>query len=174
MLGYDEIIEMSIKSIAKLNESGISCIALTKGILPKELATLSPKNEYGITLISLNENFREKIEPGSAPYVDRIDSLRFLHDRGFRTWVSVEPYPTPNIIEQELDDILKEVAFVDKIIFGRTNYNKEVSSYKDITQFYTEQVNKVIDFCNAHNIEYYIKKGTDQYKTKSMTCRYAE
>lgn len=52
-----------------------------------------------------------------------------------KTWVSVEPYPTPNIIEQDIRDILDEISFTDKIIFGRTNYSKEISSYKDIKSF---------------------------------------
>ena len=37
-------------AIRKLNEAGIKCTTLTKGLLPIELAELSPENEYGITL----------------------------------------------------------------------------------------------------------------------------
>ena len=71
MYGYDEIKKMSLASIKKLNEAGIKCTVLTKGTLPKELAQLSKDNEYGITLVSLDENYRKKIEPGSAPYKKR-------------------------------------------------------------------------------------------------------
>ena len=102
MYNYPEISDMSIKCIKKLNNNGIKCTALTKGILPKELAELSKENEYGITLISLNEDFRKEMEPGSAPYKDRINALRYLHDKNCKTWVSIEPYPTPNIIENSL------------------------------------------------------------------------
>lgn len=56
MYGYNEIIEMSLKLIDILNKEDIKCIALTKGILPTELSLYSKKNEYGITLISLNED----------------------------------------------------------------------------------------------------------------------
>lgn len=75
MYGYDEIAEMSIKAIRKLNENGIKCSVLTKGILPIELIELSNANEYGITLVSLNEGFRERMEPYSAIYKDRLNSL---------------------------------------------------------------------------------------------------
>ena len=131
MLGYDEVSEMSIEIIKKLNETGIKCTTLTKGILPNELAELNTVNEFGITLVSLDESYREEYEPYASPYIDRIESLKYLHDKGVKTWVSIEPYPTPNIIEQNYDDILDSISFVDKIIFGRTNYNKIISEYKN-------------------------------------------
>ena len=49
MYGYDEVSRMSIAIIKKLNAASIKCTALTKGVLPIELAKFSPKNEYGIT-----------------------------------------------------------------------------------------------------------------------------
>lgn len=160
MYEYDEIAQMSVASIQKLNAAGIKCTVLTKGVLPIELAKLSKENEYGITLISLNENYREKMEPCAAPYEERLTALRKLHEKGCKTWVSMEPYPTPNLVEQSLDQLLEAVAFVDKIIFGRTNYSKEVSAYKTHKDFYNETAQQVIDFCNQHNIAYHVKDGT--------------
>jgi DNA repair photolyase len=160
MLNYPEIGEMSIKAIRKLNSAKINCNILTKGLLPIELSELSIDNTYGITLVSLNQEYREKYEPNASNYPERIKSLKDLQDKGCKTWVSIEPYPTPNIIEQNLIDILKAVSFTDKIIFGRTNYSKEITEYKKHKQFYNECVETVIDFCNSNNIEYYIKKGT--------------
>lgn len=160
MHGYPEIAEMSIAAIRKLNAAGIKCTALTKGILPIELAELSKENEYGITFISLNEEYRAKIEPGAAPYAERLAALRALHDAGCKTWVSMEPYPTPNLIEQNLHDLLEAVSFVDKIIFGRTNYSTEVSSYKDHKAYYNELATEVISFCEERGIQYHIKEKT--------------
>lgn len=160
MYGYDEISNMSIEIIKKLNASGIKCSALTKGILPKELAKLSKDNEYGITLVSLAESYREKIEPNAAPYKRRIKSLKALHKKDCTTWVSIEPYPTPNIIEQDFSAILEAIGFVDKIIFGRTNYNPEVTKYKDAKQYYNRRSQQVIDFCDQRGIQYHIKEGT--------------
>ena len=48
MYGYDEISDMSIKSIKKLNEAGIKCTVLTKGLIPIDLKDFSKENEYGI------------------------------------------------------------------------------------------------------------------------------
>ena len=163
MYQYEDIKELSIKILKLINSYNIPCTALTKGVLPKELVNLSKNNSYGITLISLNEAFREAMEPGSAPYKERIASLKYLHDNGFKTWVSIEPFPTPNFVDQNLEDILNAVAFTDKIIFGRLHYNKKVSEYKDYKKFYNNMANKVIEFCNKNNIEYHIKN-------KTITC----
>ena len=160
MYGYDEICKMSLAAIKKLNAADIRCTILTKGLLPIELSGLSPKNEYGITLISLDEDFRKRVDPGASVYADRVASLKALHDRGCRTWVSIEPYPTPNLIQQDLLTILDAVSFANRIIFGRTNYSKEISAYKNHKAFYNRQTDIVVQFCREHGISYHIKEGT--------------
>lgn len=151
---------MSIKAMKSLNEAGIKCTALTKGILPAELAELSPQNEYGITLVTLDEQFRVQYEPESAPLTERLAALRLLHDRGCHTWVSIEPYPTPNFVKQDLMPLLEAVSFTDRIIFGRMNYNKRVSGYDGAKQFYNDEAEKVIRFCHERHIDVHIKEGT--------------
>ena len=160
MYKYPEISDLSLKCIEKINSYKIPCTVLTKGILPNELATLSKKNEYGITLISLDEKFRNEMEPGSAPYNERIEALKYLHEQGCKTWVSIEPYPTPNFIEQDLGEILNKLSFVDKIIFGRLNYNARVSQYKDYKNFFNNMAQLVIDYCKVNHKKYHIKEGT--------------
>ena len=160
MYGYPEVEQMSIAAIRKLNSAGIKCTTLTKGITPASVAELSKENEYGITLISLDEKYREKMEPGAASYEDRLTALRALHDAGCKTWISMEPYPTPNLIEQNLGELLEAVSFADKIIFGRTNYSKEVSSYKGHKDFYNKLAAEVVDFCEKRGIQYHIKEKT--------------
>jgi len=151
---------MSLASIKKLNQSDIKCTILTKGLLPRELSGYSSDNEYGITLISLDDAYRERVEPGAASYKDRLAALKYLCDKGCKTWVSIEPYPTPNLIKQDLHEILETVEFTDKIIFGRTNYSKEISAYREHKAFYNEQAELTIAFCEERGIDYHIKKGT--------------
>lgn len=160
MQGYPEVSRMSIAAIRKLNEAGIKCTTLTKGLLPIELAELSKENEYGITLITLDESYRQQMEPGAVSCADRLVALKALHDAGCKTWVSIEPYPTPNMIEQNLHELLEKVSFVDRIIFGRTNYSKVANSYKEHKHFYNECVAEVVSFCQEHGIDYHIKKKT--------------
>lgn len=162
-----QVSKLSLKIIDKLNTNKIRCTVLTKGIYPEELSGrngFSQKNEYGITLVSLDENFQKKYEPNSAPFKKRIKSLKNLHDKGFKTWVSMEPYPTPNIVEQNLMKILEAVSFVDKIIFGRLNYNVKSSEFKYTKEFYNSQASAVIRFCKKNKIAYHIKQGTTSSK----------
>jgi DNA repair photolyase len=160
MFKNKNMIDLSLKIIDKLNEYKIKCTALTKGILPCELSATSKENEYGISLVSLNKVFRMDYEPFSASCEDRIESLFFLHKRGYKTWASIEPYPTPNIVNQDIDDILESVSFVDKIIFGKLNYNTKVLKYKNHIHYYNYLSQRIIDFCKANNKEYHIKDGT--------------
>lgn len=160
MYGYEEIANMALNSVRKLNVNGIKCTILTKGILPLGLSELSKDNEYGITLISLDETYRERMEPGAAPYAERLAALKALQEVGCKTWVSIEPYPTPNLIEQNLQELLAAVSFTDRIIFGRTNYSKEASSYKQHKKFYNERASEVISFCEEHGIRFHIKEKT--------------
>lgn len=172
MYGMGEVGDMSLKIIEKLNRNGIRCTVLTKGVLPKALVNkdrYGRNNEYGITLVSLDEEFRKNYEPNSAPFKKRVESLRYLHENGLRTWVSMEPYPTPNIAGQELLPILKEISFVDKIIFGKLNYNAKAGEAQGRREFYGDCANLVIDFCVKNRIDYHIKYGTqgkDNTKTE--------
>ena len=162
MYGYPIIEKYSLAAIEKLNQNSIRCTVLTKGILPPALTDLkySPLNEYGITLVSLDEDYRKKMEPGAATIKERLQALKYLHEQGRRTWVSIEPYPTPNIIEQDLNEILEAVSFVDKIIFGRTNYSTKVTEFKSKESFYNFCSKAVLSFCMANGIDCHIKSGT--------------
>lgn len=162
MYNYPEITKMTIGIIKKINSFSIPVEVLTKGIIPKEIVSVSSHKEniFGITLVSLNEEFRKIYEPGTAPYKERLDSLRMCHEAGLKTWVSIEPYPTPNVDDLPLLDLLNSISFVDYIVFGRWNYNKVVSGYNECKKFYNEQSDIVENFCLDHSIRLHIKEGT--------------
>ncbi|MBF0541709.1 MAG: radical SAM protein [Nitrospirae bacterium] len=161
MMGHPEVTDLSLEIIDKLHKNAIKTTTLTKGLYPYKLSQIKNTiNEYGITLVSLDEEHRKNFEPNSSSYLERINSLNELHDLGFKTWVSMEPYPTPNIFTQDLLLILEKISFVDKIVFGRLNYNSKISKYKDNQTFYNNCCDQLIRFCEDNDIEYYIKKGT--------------
>lgn len=165
MYNQEQVCDLSLKIINKLNLNGIRCTVLTKGVFPREIGKrngFSTSNEYGITLVSLDEKFKKDFEPNSAPFQSRIKSLKYLHEKGLRTWVSMEPYPTPNLIRQDLIKILDAVSFVDRIIFGRLNYNVKSSEFKYTKEFYNSLALSVIKFCKKHGIDYHIKQGTQR------------
>lgn len=72
----------------------------------------------------------------------------------------MEPYPTPNVREQELEPILNAVSFVDRIVFGRVHYDKRTSAHEDLDAFYRGTIERVRKFCEENDIDCYIKKGT--------------
>ena len=85
-----------------------------------------------------------------------------------KTWVSIEPYPTPNIVNQSLKEILNKFYFVDRIIFGKLNYNVKSSAFEGNGPFFEERAREVISFCRENNIEYHIKFGTQkEYNPKT-------
>ena len=166
-----EIANLTLKIIERLNRDNIRCTVLTKGVYPRELANTkkySKENIYGITLVSLDNDFKRKFEPFSAPFKDRINSLKYLHSKKLKTWVSMEPYSTPNLIQQDLLRILRKISFVDKIIFGKLNYNVKASrsSYKKSKEFYEQCAKEVISFCKEKGIDYHIKDGTIKKNNK--------
>lgn len=163
MYQQKEISDLSLKIIKRLNQDELKSICISKGVYPKELAKkdiYGAQNEYGSTIVSISESFQKKHEPFAAPIKERIKALKYLHERGLKTWVSMEPYPTPNFIEQDIEEILKEISFVDKIVFGKWNYNSLTGYFKDYKSFYNKNAYKVIKFCEKNGIECHIKKGT--------------
>ena len=169
MYKQGEVADVSLKIIERLNKDRIKCTVLTKGKYPKELINQEKygfNNEYGITLVSLNEDFRQRFEPGSAPYAKRVDALKHLHDNGLNTWVSIEPYPTPNLVHQDLEKIINAVSFADKIVFGRLNYSSLATHFNGAADFYDECAKIVSSFCKEKSIKHHIKFGTQKKPDK--------
>ena len=69
---------MSLNIINRLNQDNIKAVTLTKSVLPEKLLETSKINEYGITLVSLDEKFRKKYEPFTSKYDDRMNALKKL------------------------------------------------------------------------------------------------
>jgi len=172
MYKQEEVRDLSLKIIERLNKDDIRCTVLTKGIYPKDLANIErygKNNEYGITFVSLDQDFKKRIEPYSAPFKKRIKALKYLHKQGLKTWASIEPYPTPNIVKQRLLTILNSVSFVDKIVFGKLNYNVVASQYAENKAFYDACARVVKKFCTERGIQYHIKYGTqEESNTKTV------
>ncbi|OIN96211.1 radical SAM protein [Candidatus Desantisbacteria bacterium CG1_02_38_46] len=175
-----EIKSLTLNIIERLNAEGIKVTTLTKGIYPDEILDTRKFlqfNEYGITLVSLNKDFKKDFEPFSAPYEKRIESLQKLAKKGLNTWVSMEPYPTPELdnTSANIEKILQGISFVKKIIFGKLNYHRiaycngnSVHIWKNNEDFYKEMAKRVIDFCSKNDIKYHIKFGTPLSKRNTI------
>lgn len=158
MVGHPEVASLSLALIERLNARRIRASVLTKGLLPPALGA-SPfdrRNTLGISLVSLDEGFRRRFEPGAAPYRDRIAALEQLHAQGCRTLVHIEPYPTPTIIRQEIEPLLEAVAFVDELYFGGWNYSSLSGPPAESRAFYRAQGLLVRAFCERHGIRAFV------------------
>ena len=64
----------------------------------------------------------------------------------------MEPYPTPNVISQDLNEILEEISFVDSIDFGHWNYSSLIS-FPRFGHFTVAMEEQIRTFAK-HGIEY--------------------
>jgi DNA repair photolyase len=170
----DEVAAVTLDLMKVINGTGVPVTVLTKGLYPDlDLSALHPDNQYGITAVSLNEAFRHEWEPGAPPVAQRIAHLKMLSDAGARTWVSVEPYPTPNLdpSAENVGPLLEALAFVDKVIFGRLNYVPEVTEYLGTVDraFYDRVAHDVTAWCAAKAKPLHIKKGTPLHSPSTVS-----
>lgn len=179
----------TLHAIAHLNGHGIPVTVLTKGTLPRvergwcegdDFTTLRassgtsaslysddfhPGNLFGVSLVTPVEEFRSAWEPGAAPIERRVQSLQLMHDEGCRTWVSMEPFPTPAIQREtcgqtwDAVEVLSMVPFVDRVVFGRWNYGPRITA--EDMDWYREQAEAVRGWCRRWGAECHIKKGTE-------------
>jgi len=154
MYRHQEVTSLTIQLMRLINSYDIPVHTLTKGIIPIEALQLSHENQFGITLVSVDEDFRKRYERGTAPYAERIAGLRRAHDLRFHCFVNMEPYPTPNIWQQDIIPILEAVSFADEIRLGQLNYNDTVKQYPGWRAYYRRIGALARDWCASHGIAY--------------------
>ncbi|MCX6083597.1 MAG: radical SAM protein [Caldiserica bacterium] len=154
MYQHLEVTALTLQLMRLINSYDIPVHTLTKGVIPDEALQLSHQNHFGITLVSVDENFRTRYEPGTAPYPERIAGLHRAHDLGFHCFVNIEPYPPPNMWQQDVVRVLEAVDFVDEIRLGQLNHNDTVKQYPGWRAFYHRTGVTTCDWCAAHGIWY--------------------
>lgn len=145
-----EMWETSNALIEILHDKGIGVTVLTKGDLTHAVDLDHVK--YGISIVSLDENFRRKWEPGTAKYMTRIAGLKDKHDKGYPTWISVEPFPAAQDGCRVLD-VMDACHFADKAILGQWNYNSAVPGGDG----YKATVADFLWFCETHGMDGMVK-----------------
>ncbi|TFH54024.1 MAG: DUF3987 domain-containing protein [Methanothrix sp.] len=83
-----------------------------------------PNDRFGVTLTFINDVDSLKWEPGAALPGDRIEALRQAHERGIKTWVSMEPVIDP---AQTLALIEATHDFVDHYGVGKWNHDQRAN-----------------------------------------------
>lgn len=114
----------------------------------------------GVTITSLDENFKKNLEPFSASYTARIKVLEVLRANNIQTYLSCEPmFPVKEANPIEIVNKLGPV--VDLFEFGmwskyRTQGIPEYY-YKDYSdEYYLRVFKEIIDFCEIQHVNYCI------------------
>ncbi len=95
---------------------------LTKGGMraTRDFDLLTEHDHFGVTLTCDNDADSLQWEPQAALPEERIDSLRYAHQHGIKTWVSLEPVLYP---DQALHLIDLTHDCVDQYKVGKLNYH---------------------------------------------------
>lgn len=110
---------------------------------------------FASTLTFVSEEKSLKWEKNAPLPNNRIETLKYAHDLGIETWVSLEPVIDP---EETLKLIELTHEFVDFYKVGTINYNdiKNQINWKEFGL-------KAIDLLEKYNKKYYIKNDLQKY-----------
>jgi hypothetical protein len=116
------------------------------------LAKYGDKCSFGTTLVLASQEDADFWEPNAPSIADRIEALKAAHEKGIKTWVSMEPVIDP----AQAIRLVKELhPFVDHWKVGKLNYNKGVSDKVDWLGFRAE----ITSLFDSLGTDYYLKNS---------------
>lgn len=112
------------------------------------------KCRVGLTVITLDDNFRKKLEPNASPIADRCDALETLKANGVSTYCSVEPIMPCK--ESDPIEIVKRLRnCVDLFEFGK--WSPYIMKGIPVTyneDYYVGLFGRLIPYCEQEGIKY--------------------
>jgi hypothetical protein len=153
-----------------LKENELPFTTLTKSDFVMRDIDLFKHNKWcriGVTVTSLDENFRKDLEPYSASYNRRIRALRALKAKGTSTYLSGEPiFPVKEADPMGISKELKDV--VDLFEFGRWNARtkKSIPPYycqNHSDACYVKLFREIIEFCESRKIKYRLASHSREF-----------
>lgn len=123
--------EVTKKCLKQLKKDNFSILIQTKSDLVKrDIDLLSEMDsDVGLTITSLDDDFRKKYEPNAPPISDRLSTIKELKERGVGVWVFIGPlFPHLNDMEDELVRLSKTLDSldVDEIYLDKLNMRKRI------------------------------------------------
>jgi len=149
--------EATAEVLELLLKRGIRAATLSKTAMSSYSAV-----RHGMTIVSLDNEFKEKYEKNAINPRVRLDLLRVANKNNEYTWVSMEPYPPPEKHRQNICHLLEAMNFVDFMIFGKWNYDAATGT-PEAKVFYQDAVAEFVDFCKSHGIRYHVKTDTETF-----------
>lgn len=129
----------------------VSFQVLTKGGMraARDFDLYKPGDSFGSTLTFTDPDVSHKWEPGAAEPLSRIQAIVEAHEKGIRTWVSLEPVINPSDAVDWVTDLHEHV---DLWKVGKWNYDNRAGDI-DWKRFgrTIENIFKIL------KCEYYIK-----------------
>lgn len=111
---------------------------------------------YGVTLVFAKDLNSLFYEPYATPTSERIETLKIIHDKGIRTWVSIEPAWS---IEDTINIIKYTHEFVDIYKIGKLNYHPHADDV-DWARYTKEVIAKLRELNKA----FYLKEDLRPYQ----------
>ena len=135
--------------ILKSNRLNVEILTKGDGIVSRDFDLYGKEDWFGVTLTCDNAEDSVKWEPIAAVPRQRIENLRTAHDKGIKTWVSLEPVLYP---EQTLNLIDMTHEFVDEFKVGVLNYHP-----LRLTINWADFGRRAIDKLESLGCRYYLK-----------------
>lgn len=155
----DYELQLTREAIKILHHQGIPVMILTKGGTKavRDFDLLGSGDWFGVTLTCVDYETGNEWEPRAAPFDQRVNSLIIAHERGIKTWVSLEPVLYPGIscmLVEQLHPV------VDHWKVGKLNYHPRE---KEIDwQWFAANIKANLE---RHGCDYYMKKDLAAYLT---------
>jgi DNA repair photolyase len=123
----DEQYRLTRKAIQLLHSHDINVMLLTKGgqRAERDFDILSDQDRFGVTLTCLDDTLSLKWELGAALPKERINTLEKAHEKGIKTWVSLEPVLYPDAVFRIIE---KTCSYVDQYKVGTLNYHPHANN----------------------------------------------
>jgi len=136
---------------------GHTFTVLTKGgkRALRDLDLYGGRDQFAITLTSLDDDFVSLWERGAARWQDRLAALMKFHREGVFTWVSLEPCLN---VSAGIEIVEETAGLVDFYKIGRANYlpMTKTTNWRDYTL-------RMLDAITRLNVRAYFKKDLQEF-----------
>lgn len=152
------------QAITILKDAGLSVSILSKGGLraTRDFDLLGPGDQVGASLTFIDVSPSLEWEPGAALPAERLAYLSLAHERGLRTWASLEPVIDP---AQSLGLIDLSSPYVDMYKVGKLNHHPLAETI-DWRAFALAVVSRL----EAMGKAYYVKRDLRAYLPPRPSC----
>ena len=156
--------EITRKSLEVLLRHRTRISILTKSsLILRDLDIIKNFDEahIGVTITTLDDSLRRKIEPNSSSIDSRLRVLEEYRDHAI-TYAFVGPI-FPEITEPYIEDIVKEIKHVDYVIFDRFRWKKGMVIPKFLSEmglsdeYYSRIKEKIRELAKKYNLNVYFE-----------------